>query len=59
MKSLKQIGRDISYNKRKTIDGILQVERCLSRQIVKENIKKLDNMSQMKTKRLLVDVAFY
>ena len=39
-----------SYNKRKKFDEILQVKDCLSRQIVEENITKLDDVSQNEIK---------
>ena len=51
VESLKKIGSGNSYNKRKKIDEMLQVKDSLSRQIVEENITKLDDVSpdEMKT----------
>ena len=38
---------------------MLQVKDCLFRQIVEENITKLNDVSQDEIKRLLVVVTFY
>ena len=46
VESLKKIGSGNSYNKRKKFDEMLQVKDSLSRQIVEENITKLDDVSQ-------------
>ena len=46
MESLKKIGIGISYKKRKQFDEMVQIIDCLSRQNVKDNITKLDDVSQ-------------
>ena len=50
IESLKKIGSSNSYNKRKQFDEMLQVKNCLSRQIVEDNITKLDDVSQNEVK---------
>ena len=47
---LKKNGSGNSYNQRKQFDEILQVKDCLSRQIVEENLTKLDDVSQNEDK---------
>ena len=59
MKSWKKIGSDNSYNKRKKFDEMLQVKDCLSRQIVEENITKLDDVSQNEIKTSTGDYNFF
>ena len=50
MESLKNIGTGNSYNKRKKFDEMLQMKDCLSRQIVEDNITKLDDVPQNEDK---------
>ena len=55
---MKKIESGNSYNKRKQFDEMLRFKDCLSRQIVEDNITKLDDVSQNEVKTFIGGCKF-